>query len=74
MLVRFAREQLHRYQAKARWRRMMRQHQIALLKVLDRTSSIDVDDAGPVEVHILCGRDTLVDGIAMLKSFYRFAT
>jgi hypothetical protein len=37
------------------------------------TPPIPVDASGPAQVHMLCSHSRLNDGIATLKSFYRFA-
>lgn len=73
MLVRYTQQRLNQHLSKRRWRRMMRPYQARLHAVLDHTPPVEVAHEGEIELHSLCGRDTVVDAIAMLKSFYRYA-
>jgi hypothetical protein len=44
-----------------------------LNRTVAKTKPMPVDATGPAQVHMLCGHSRLADGIATLKSFYRFA-
>lgn len=70
MIVRFVRERLATRLGDYRRGRVLRPHQRTLLQALEGTSAVRLDTAGPVELHILCGRANLPDALAMLKSFY----
>jgi hypothetical protein len=70
MIVRFVRQRISARIADRRRTRVLRPHQQAILRALGPTAPVRLDADGPIEVHILCGRATVPDALAMLKSFY----
>ena len=70
MIMRFLRQRIATRIADYHRMRVLRPYQRALLLALEPTAPVRVATDGPIEVHILCGRATALDALAMLKSFY----
>jgi hypothetical protein len=70
MLVRFVRDRLLVRLANFQRDRTLGPHQRIMLGSLGTIRPTRVDADGPIEVHILCGRATVTDALAMLGSFY----
>jgi hypothetical protein len=70
MIVRFLRQRIAARVDSYRRMRVLRPHQRTILRALGPTPPVPLETDGPIEVHILCGRATVPDALAMLKSFY----
>lgn len=70
---RYLRSRMLRARQRARFRRIVRPGQRAVLRAMHAQPPIPVANEGPIEVHCLCGRATVPDALAMLTTLYRDA-